>query len=355
MKKCLCFLTIMVIVFSLFSFVSFATEKDPVYDPEEDRSDINVSEPFFRYMGDIDNDGNVTASDARVILRTSVSLEDFHENRLAYADMDYNGVISAADARLALRTSVSLEECVSHDFSACNESRPTCIEEGKITGECSHCKQIINITVPKEAHWPEYVNCSGKTRCVVCRAEYDIAPVHAYYGYICAECGDIKEAEFYDFLTDYIKTNGVFEDGVYYIEEYTEYENFSVCYDDTADYLYAVAGTAFEAENGQIVYYYNFIDFEPSFSEYTVELDCYLEDTFIGYGVYSLDETKLNSSVTGSLTLEEYDSIPELSGMQTEIQTISEGLTYDTIYWLDSYVARTFDCDASRIMGFNEM
>ncbi len=64
-----------------------------------------------RFFGDLDNDGDVDAYDARCILRYSVGLEKIKgDENLIYSDINFDGVITAADARLALRTSVELEE-----------------------------------------------------------------------------------------------------------------------------------------------------------------------------------------------------------------------------------------------------
>ncbi len=64
-----------------------------------------------RYFGDIDNDGAVTAYDARSALRKSVELEEIKtDEALIYADVDFDGYIKAADARTILRLSVDLEK-----------------------------------------------------------------------------------------------------------------------------------------------------------------------------------------------------------------------------------------------------
>ncbi len=64
--------------------------------------------PFV--TGDVDEDEEVTASDARLILRCSVGLEpDLTETQLAAADCDGEEGVTAADARLALRASVDLD------------------------------------------------------------------------------------------------------------------------------------------------------------------------------------------------------------------------------------------------------
>jgi len=60
--------------------------------------------------GDIDNDGNVTASDARLALRYSVALEVFDEKQQFISDVDRNSKTDASDARTILRMAVGLEK-----------------------------------------------------------------------------------------------------------------------------------------------------------------------------------------------------------------------------------------------------
>lgn len=60
-------------------------------------------------LGDVDDNGTITAADARLALRASVELEKLTETQTLAADADKNGTITAADARLILRASVGLE------------------------------------------------------------------------------------------------------------------------------------------------------------------------------------------------------------------------------------------------------
>lgn len=59
--------------------------------------------------GDIDNDGKITAADARFALRASVKLEILSDKQKLAADIDSNGSVTASDARTILRISVGLE------------------------------------------------------------------------------------------------------------------------------------------------------------------------------------------------------------------------------------------------------
>ena len=79
------------------------------------RYDIRIELSDFdwtpRLFGDINNDGNITAYDARAILRDCVDLENLTKDEdLIHADVDFNGIINASDARMVLRMSVELEE-----------------------------------------------------------------------------------------------------------------------------------------------------------------------------------------------------------------------------------------------------
>ncbi len=61
-------------------------------------------------LGDVDNDGKVTASDARLALRASVNLEKLTATQTKAADIDKSSTVTASDARMILRASVGLEK-----------------------------------------------------------------------------------------------------------------------------------------------------------------------------------------------------------------------------------------------------
>lgn len=62
-------------------------------------------------LGDVDNDGNISAADARLALRGSVGLETMTKGTQKFlsADVDSDGEISPSDARTILRVSVKLD------------------------------------------------------------------------------------------------------------------------------------------------------------------------------------------------------------------------------------------------------
>ena len=61
--------------------------------------------------GDVNSDGNVTASDARLALRGAVGLEDCSVDSVYYvaANVNRRDGLSASDARIILRTAVGLD------------------------------------------------------------------------------------------------------------------------------------------------------------------------------------------------------------------------------------------------------
>ncbi len=65
---------------------------------------------YAAYLGDVNNDGKITASDARTILRVSAKLDKLDNDKLTVADINGDGKITASDARTVLRMSAKLEQ-----------------------------------------------------------------------------------------------------------------------------------------------------------------------------------------------------------------------------------------------------
>ncbi len=64
------------------------------------------------YYGDVDGNGKITASDARVILRASAKIDSLDVDKVPVADVNGDNKITAADARKVLRMSARLEDLV---------------------------------------------------------------------------------------------------------------------------------------------------------------------------------------------------------------------------------------------------
>lgn len=65
--------------------------------------------PALVLIGDCNNDGNITAADARLTLRVAAMLETLTEKFIRSADMNGDNKITAADARIILRKAAKLE------------------------------------------------------------------------------------------------------------------------------------------------------------------------------------------------------------------------------------------------------
>ncbi len=312
------------------------------------------------YMGDFDENGVVDAKDARFILRRAVGLDADIYMPLFYCDMDYDGKISASDARLALRTSVDLEEKQAHAFEIVENRRGTCTEEGIIKGKCVLTGKEISIIEEKTPHVPPHgIGCTGKGNCNVCGEEITVEishvfveeykidkkvctvcgheeplnHVHSYgYDYSC-ECGrDIMNI----FIKDskkYLVEKGIKRDGYYFVEEYAEPLTFALIYDEELGYTYAYCGVGLNV-NG-VIFYYNF-DFD--FKDRSVEVMVYADETAVAYARGKIDTAKVNEAADGdAININTFDTIAELSGMQTMFRQMMEGAVHDTVQWMRSY------------------
>lgn len=134
---------------------------------------------FAAMMGDVDGNGAVTAADARLALRASVSLEKLTEEQIKVADTDGNPGVTAADARLILRASVGLENLHTHEYIAAITTKPTCTEKGVKTFTCScgdsYTEEVAATghTEVKDAAIAPTCTATGKTEgshCSVCKA-----------------------------------------------------------------------------------------------------------------------------------------------------------------------------------------
>lgn len=87
--------------------VSFADKKLEI--PINVISAASESEILTVEPGDIDTNGKISASDARLVLRASAKLESFNAEQTKAADVNGDNKITASDARKILRVSAKLD------------------------------------------------------------------------------------------------------------------------------------------------------------------------------------------------------------------------------------------------------
>ena len=104
---------------------------------------VSLAAPAY-VPGDVDADGDITPSDARLALRCSVSLEKYKKDSAAFlaCDVDGDGEVKASDARMILRASVSLDILTTEEHTHLFRKkivRPTCTDEGYTEKYCPVC------------------------------------------------------------------------------------------------------------------------------------------------------------------------------------------------------------------------
>lgn len=109
----------------------------------------------YTITGDVDNDGTVKASDARLVLRASVGLEILSEEQKTVSDINNDRKITASDARSILRASVGLEnlpELHMHNYKTEKIVKPsTCTEKGTKNIYCD-CGEYKTEDIPLIEH-----------------------------------------------------------------------------------------------------------------------------------------------------------------------------------------------------------
>ena len=134
-----------------------------------------AAETGVRYHGDVDDDGEITAADARLALRACVGLEDYAPGTLRFvrADYDKDGEITASDARMILRTAVGLEPLFQSDYADESAELPLSDEDLAKLKEEEEAKQkdLEKETEPtveeKGPEGPSYQG-DGINTCMVC-------------------------------------------------------------------------------------------------------------------------------------------------------------------------------------------
>ena len=113
--------------------------------------------PVSAAVGDADDDGKITAADARYVLRTAVDLEHPDEITACRCDADHDRRVTASDARYVLRVAVELDRFThpapTGDEPVVDRVPPTCTVPGLLTYRCA-CGESFQIELPASGHVP---------------------------------------------------------------------------------------------------------------------------------------------------------------------------------------------------------
>ncbi|MBQ3537910.1 MAG: dockerin type I repeat-containing protein [Clostridia bacterium] len=336
----------------------------------EEETTVKEDDPFDKVkahlMCDANNDGEVKADDARLILRCSVALDAIEPQYLPYADTDFNGKITAADARIALRTAVELEEKISRKFIITYEKAASCTEEGYVKAKCNEPEKEISVTISKLQHNVSDLihcmgldtctrcnqiievpiqhlfkvdKCNGKQVCSRCNFTETIEISHTIKNGMCTECGFMPDNAYYKSIADYVKKNGKYEKGVYYCDGTDEFAAYALCYEVKSDSLYILCSTGVGI-GSSVVLYDCYIDipkeFREPYADYNVELYCHSSDILAAKAKYWLSPYDLDGT-REALFEDSYESIPELQGKMGDFKTIAESLCFAAVDWVLRY------------------
>ncbi len=107
---------------------------------------------FAGTLGDVDANGKVDATDARLALRAAVGLDVLSDEAKEAADVDLSGTVDATDARLILRAAVGLEDLHVHSYvSSSVTTAATCEDKGVKTLTCD-CGATVTEDIPALGH-----------------------------------------------------------------------------------------------------------------------------------------------------------------------------------------------------------
>ena len=347
----------------------------------------SAEEAGTRYLCDADNDGVVSAADARIILRHSVGLlytEGFgwmDYNDIIYCDADGSGFIDAPDARWALRTAVGLEESQSRSFIITDCKEPSCAYDAYINAECSLTGDTVSITISKNPHsLSAEAKCAGKGFCSECMQNVTVTPEHDFYTDPCRgiiHCSQCNYEEYFDghhdyssefickvcsesifdlynaFLTDFLIENGIRTtdpDGrtVYWYQQNDEYFTYALLYypDELPVYIYC--GTAITA-NEEIMYYDAYINLIYM----TVELNCSMDDSLAAYCTAAIKPGLVTNGTSNGISINNFQSIEEMKGQEEAFGILAGAMSLQSFAWLRDFAQRTGFDDADLLFSNN--
>ncbi len=160
------------VVLPVFGAGTAKAEKKELFKAESDE--------YCAVRADADFNGDITAEDARILLRIAVGLQNPDESRPYYYMADGDKAVTAEDARIALRIAVGLQDRPAHvkrrDVVL---AKPTCAEAGVSASQCRYCGDLYDFGVlPQQGHvgagWVtvKQPTCTEKglmeQRCVFC-------------------------------------------------------------------------------------------------------------------------------------------------------------------------------------------
>lgn len=179
-------LYLFIAVMSLISVFVFSVNAEPVITEKDDISAeenelLKAEDDDICFVrGDVNFDGEITAADARLILRFAVNSQKPSDNERIFANLDNDDELTAADARKALRIAVQLDNGAAHiSEEELIMQGATCYDVGITANRCVYCGDLFAFgVIPKKEHtgagWDTLTPASctetglREMRCVYC-------------------------------------------------------------------------------------------------------------------------------------------------------------------------------------------
>ena len=174
--KLLCVILLIAAFAAAFCFAVGAEESDP---PPV----VAESDRYCAVRGDADGDRDVTAADARLVLRAVLGMEKFTAAQRDNCDLYEDRQLTAADARSVLRVAVSLDPRPEHKEKASVVTQEaTCYEPGITAHICAFCGEYYGFgLIPQKQHTAVGWETVREATC-------SKAGVKAQYCIYCGEC-----------------------------------------------------------------------------------------------------------------------------------------------------------------------
>ena len=133
---------LLALLLALFTIISITAGSPAAAHEAVSEDESEAADTISSSFGDVNGDGRLTASDARILLRCASQLQTADKSIIKNGDYDRDGKITASDARAALRVACGIDSIIcifsTHDFKPVTYA-PTCISDGYTTRKCTRC------------------------------------------------------------------------------------------------------------------------------------------------------------------------------------------------------------------------
>ncbi len=150
---------------------------------------ISVLAGQILILGDANASGVVDITDAKAVLSLACGLPVSVDECDCICDMDFDGEITSSDARMVLRVAAGISPEEKIHLSDWQENKePTCTEEGTATAYCEEKGVYITKIIPPKEHVKVDATCTECAFCAVCGEILSEPLGHTTFNGFCERC-----------------------------------------------------------------------------------------------------------------------------------------------------------------------